>query len=555
MDGLPTHETHLRDHKSLRKVEGSSADFDEFALDCVCFANGSGGVLLVGIESRAVDPPADQRIGPQTLNNIRRRVGELTRNVQVNPRIATAANGGEYIIVEVPRASGVASTSDGRYRIRVGDTCQPIVGDDVLRLITDRPVVPWEMLTTAGVARDQLDAQKIAAWCGDIRSSDRVKDAVKEKNDRELLVHYRLSDEGFATNLGILLLGKPRDRARLSTAPVVQAIKYDDRGAKVGKFVWDDHELSPVELVDAVWSAIPDFRESYEVESGLFRTTVPAFDEVVVRELLVNALVHRPYTQGGEIFLNIRPTELEIVNPGRLPIGVTPQNILHAHLRRNDGLARVFHDLRLMEREGSGMDAVFEKLLTSGRTAPQVAEGVDSVHVTVSRRVLEPRVIQLLSRVDRDHQLRRRSRIVLGLVAQSDEGLSATELAERLELGGTAELRDWLAELIEAKLIAQSGRTRGTRYFVPPALFRDAGVSPRTTLARVQPHRLRSLALEDLDRFPNSSITEMHQRIGKEVRMRALRDALNALIEAGDVAFAGERRWRRYRLADKDVGA
>jgi ATP-dependent DNA helicase RecG len=555
MDGLPTHETHLRDHKSLRKVEGSSADFDEFALDCVCFANGSGGVLLVGIESRAVDPPADQRIGPQTLDNIRRRVGELTRNVQVNPRIATAANGGEYIIVEVPRASGVASTSDGRYRIRVGDTCQPVVGDDVLRLITDRPVVPWEMLTTARVARDQLDAQKIAAWCGDIRSSDRVKDAVKEKNDRELLVHYRLCDEGFATNLGILLLGKSRDRARLSTAPVVQAIKYDDRGAKVGKFVWDDHELSPVELVDAVWSAIPDFRESYEVESGLFRTTVPAFDEVVVRELLVNALVHRPYTQGGEIFLNIRPTELEIVNPGRLPIGVTPQNILHAHLRRNDGLARVFHDLRLMEREGSGMDAVFEKLLTSGRTAPQVAEGVDSVHVTVSRRVLEPRVIQLLSRVDRDHQLRRRSRIVLGLVAQSDEGLSATELAERLELGGTAELRDWLAELIEAKLIAQSGRTRGTRYFVPPALFRDSGVSPRTTLARVQPHRLRSLALEDLDRFPNSSITEMHQRIGKEVRMRALRDALNALIEAGDVAFTGERRWRRYRLADKDVGA
>lgn len=555
MDRLPTHETHLRDHKSLRKVEGSSADFDEFALDCVCFANGSGGVLLVGIESRAVDPPAEQRIGPQTLDNIRRRVGELTRNVQVNPRIATAANGGEYIIVEVPRASGVASTSDGRYRIRVGDTCQPVVGDDVLRLITDRPVVPWEMLTTAGVARDQLDEEKIAAWCGDIRRSDRVKDAVKEKNDRELLVHYRLCDEGLATNLGILVLGKARDRARLSTAPVVQAIKYDDRGAKVGKFVWDDHELSPVELVDAVWSAIPDFRESYEVESGLFRTTVPAFDEVVVRELLVNALVHRPYTQGGEIFLNIRPTELEIVNSGRLPIGVTPQNILHAHLRRNDGLARVFHDLRLMEREGSGMDAVFEKLLTSGRTAPQVAEGADSVHVTVSRRVLEPRVIQLLVRVDRDHQLRRRSRIVLGLVAQSDEGLSATELAERLELGSTAELRDWLAELIEAKLIAQSGRTRGTRYFVPPALFRDSGVSPRTTLARVQPHRLRSLALEDLDRFPNSSITEMHQRIGKEVRMRALRDALNALIEAGDVAFTGERRWRRYRLADKDVGA
>jgi ATP-dependent DNA helicase RecG len=35
---------------------------------------------------------------------------------------------------------------------------------------------------------------------------------------------------------------------------------------------------------------------------------VPAFDEIVVRELLVNALVHRPYTQRGDIFLNLPRT-------------------------------------------------------------------------------------------------------------------------------------------------------------------------------------------------------------------------------------------------------
>lgn len=63
---------------------------------------------------------------------------------------------------------------------------------------------------------------------------------------------------------------------------------------KVAKWSWDDHELSPTEQVDAIWNEIPDFRESYELPDGMLRTKLPAYDELVVRELLVNALVHRP---------------------------------------------------------------------------------------------------------------------------------------------------------------------------------------------------------------------------------------------------------------------
>ena len=47
---------------------------------------------------------------------------------------------------------------------------------------------------------------------------------------------------------------------------------------------------------ESVWLEVPDFRERYELPDGLYRQSVPSFDEIVVRELLVNALVHRPYT-------------------------------------------------------------------------------------------------------------------------------------------------------------------------------------------------------------------------------------------------------------------
>jgi Predicted transcriptional regulator containing an HTH domain and an uncharacterized domain shared with the mammalian protein Schlafen len=534
------------ERKSLRYVTGLSADFPALAQDCVAFANGPGGHILVGIEDGQTEPSPDQRIDAGLLDRIRRRIGELTVNVQVLPEMRQHGNGGEYVDLLVSRSSGVASTSDGRYFLRVGDECRPIVGDDVLRLANERPAMPWETMTTLGVPRSSADTSKVARWMASIRASDRVKPSVKEKSTSEMLDHYGLARGDVLTNLGVLLLGTAADRAKLGTAPVVQAIKYDERGVKVSKHVWDDYTLSPLELVDAIWDEVPDFRESYELPDGMFRSKVPAFEEVVVRELVVNALVHRPYTQRGDIFLNLHPDRLEVVNPGRLPLGVTPRNILHASRRRNDGLARVFHDLKLMEREGSGFDLMYERLLASGRSAPVATEGVDSVHVVVSRRVIQPGVIRLIADADEKYQLTQRERIALAMLAQG-EGLSAAELAAKLELDELSAVKDWTGRLLELGLVLATGRTRATRYFVPPRLLLAAGLDRHTTLTRVQPHRLEALILEDLERFPESSISDIHRRVGSEIPSRSVKRAIDRLVAEGRVNAVGERRWRRYR--------
>ena len=542
-----TRESHHLDRKSLRLVTGTKADFDELAQACVCFANAAGGTLLIGIEDDAEAPPADQRVEPSLLDHIRKRVGELTVNVQVVPEVKRDENGGEYIALTIPRATGVASTSDGRYFLRVGDTCQPIVGDDVMRLANERPATPWEEMTSLRVPRADADAAKVECLCSGLRASDRVKPSVKEKTDDELLTHYGLAKGDVLTNLGVLLVGDRNARASLGSAPIVQAIKYDEREVKVAKWSWDDRTQSPIELIDAIWSEVSDFRESYELPDGMLRTKLPAYDELVVRELLVNAFVHRPYTQRGDIYLNLYPDRLEVVNPGRLPIGVTPQNILHESRRRNDGLAHIFHDLKLMEREGSGIDLLFERLLATGRKVPTITEGTDSVHVTIPRRVVQPGVIKLLVEADKRYQLTQRERITFALVAQT-ESLSAAELAEELELADANALRPWLGRLLDWGLIEQTGRTSATRYFVPPALLREAGLDALTTLTRVQPHRLRALILEDLERFPDSSKSDIWRRVGPEIPERTFRRAIEELVEAGEVVTEGEKRWRRYRL-------
>jgi ATP-dependent DNA helicase RecG len=249
---------------------------------------------------------------------------------------------------------------------------------------------------------------------------------------------------------------------------------------------------------------------------GCTARTFRPYDEIVVRELLVNALVHRPYTQRGDVFLNLHPDRLEVVNPGPLPLGVTPANVLHTTVRRNEHLARLFHDLKLMEREGSGFDKIYEVLLSQGRPVPEAREHHDRVEVTVRRRILKPRVIDFIAKADQAFQLTQRERIALGLLAQH-EALTARELAHSLELPSVDALQPWLKRLIDWNLVQSTGRTQATRYFIDPEVLRSLDFASTTTLKRIEPHRLAALLLEDVARYPRSKLGEIHVRIGPEI--------------------------------------
>ena len=118
------------DRKSLRTVTGKNPAWAELALDCVAFANAQGGRLLIGIEDGFDAPPPGQIIPPGLTEAVVKRLRELTVNVGLAANITSAANGAESLTLLVARAHGVASTSDGRYAIRIGDECKPVVGDD-----------------------------------------------------------------------------------------------------------------------------------------------------------------------------------------------------------------------------------------------------------------------------------------------------------------------------------------------------------------------------------------------------------------------------------------
>jgi len=118
-----------------------------------------------------------------------------------------------------------------------------------------------------------------------------------------------------------------------------------------------------------------------------------------------------------------------------------------------------------------------------------------------------------------------------------------------LELQDVSAVTGWIGRLLDWEIIKKVGRTKGKRYFVDPTLVAKMEFPSQTTLARIEPHRLRALLLEDLQRHPGSALREIRGRIGSEIPEHQIRRQLNALAKEGRVSHEGEKRWRRYRSA------
>lgn len=541
-------ENTLFDKKSLKTVVGKNAKFSELAKDCVAFANAKGGHLHIGIEDEADLPPKEQKIDDSLLVTIDNRIKGSTQNVFVRSEKVIASNGAEYIDMTIfPAQSSIASTSDGKYYLRVGDTSSPLMPDDLMRLLNDKPSFIWETKITR-VHLEQADGEKKFKFINDIKNSTRVSDFVKQKTDNEIYETYQMCDEnGFLTNLGVLWLGSSMQRARISYTPVVQVIKYDVDGKKINKFLYDDYSLNPKEMLEKILDDVPDWKESYEVSDGLFRKTIPAYDPVVVRELIVNALVHRPYTTRGDIFINLYPNEMLIRNPGILPLGVTPENILSKSVQRNEHLSKVFYDLSLMEKEGSGYDIIFEKMLCAAKPVPEVIEDDDSVCVKVQRKFINEDLVQFMDKVASFYNLTQREKICVGIVAQNGS-ISTLDLAKKLAIKREDDLRSWTNGLIRNKLVQITGKTKGSIYSVTKETFKNVKYQTKTTLMPIEKYRIKELILQDLITYKTATFSEIRKRIGEEIPEKKVREQLQVLIEENKIEKVGDKKWAKYHL-------
>lgn len=536
------------ERKSLKLITSPKQDWESLARECVCFANSHGGTLLVGVENDGSVPP-DQRIPDSLPERVFKRIAELTMNVTLaSPVVEHNVRGGQFIRLKVLPSHSLACTTDGRYFARLSDYCKPVPPEGMMRLAAEKGAFVWELIETS-IPVQEADEGKMRRLLANLRVSDRIKASVKQRPDAELLAHYDLCRDGMMTNLGVLWIGRREQRAALSHSPIVQFIRYDEGGTKISKELWgDDYALNPREILEAL-TRLDVWQEGVEIPDGLFRARIPSYDVEAIRELVANALVHRMYTIRGDIFINLFSDRLEVHSPGPLPPSVTPQNILHVSERRNERLARLFHDLGLMEGEGTGYDRLYDLLLSTGRPVPEVEETSERVKVTIRGRSLDLQALRVVAAAESSVALRERERIALGLIARYGP-LTAAALASRLALRNTAEVHQWIERLLDLRFVQRRGKGSGTRYRVNAALLKASGYRTRTSLVTIEDYRLRELIGTDVEHYPESAISDIIERVGREIPRSRYRRLLAVLVREGELVLRGERRGARYSVAE-----
>ncbi|MCL2072356.1 MAG: putative DNA binding domain-containing protein [Marinilabiliaceae bacterium] len=539
-------ENQFRDKKSLQIIKAGR--FKELAAECVCFANAHGGIIAIGVEDKTGEPPKNQKIEQKTVNDTLERLRGLTFSVSLSvSKILTHDNGGEFFeIIVSPSKKIIATTSDGKIFIRAADKCYPVHGEDIQRIVSEKDAFQWELITR-NIDLHSIPPKNVEQFVSKVRQSDRVKVTVKEKSDIEVLEHYNLVENRQLTNLGILWLGTASQRARLAYPITVQYIVYNANNEKVRKYIWDDYSLNPEELIYAIEKEAIELSYFYELPDGMFRKQVRHYPKEVLRELIVNAFAHKSYLISADIFIEVYPDRMTITSPGSLPMGVTKDNILHEKNRRNTHLIKIFHDLKLMEAEGSGYDMIYEKLIVDAKELPEIESDFNKVAVSVKSKIVDIDALYLINYIIRHFQLNGREEIFVGIVAQYKK-IFATELIKILQLTEEERLRSWYTRLRDMQIIKTYGIKKGTAFIINPILLADSKLNIRPTLKTIEPHRLIALIVEDLKIHPRSKSSEIQQRI-EDIPIEEIRRALIKMEKDGLIKSNGGKRYKLYLLA------
>ncbi len=95
---------------------------------------------------------------------------------------------------------------------------------------------------------------------------------------------------------------------------------------------------------------------------GIYRQDIYEIPPEAIRELIINAAVHRSYLDHGNIQVAVYDNRLEITSPGKLPMGQTLERMKEGYSQiRNEALAYAFSYMNLIEHWGSGIPKIIGK--------------------------------------------------------------------------------------------------------------------------------------------------------------------------------------------------
>jgi len=193
--------------------------------------------------------------------------------------------------------------------------------------------------------------------------------------------------------------------------------------------------------------------------SGIAEGVVEALPRGVVREALVNGIMHRDWERPDPILADHAGDELIVFSPGKFLEGITEHTVLTAPSRtRNRHLGDVLRSLRIAEREGTGVDRMFIELIRLGHRPPTFTERDDGVRVTLQGGEPVPAILRVHATLP--EALRRSARTAVALhLLRARPSFTAAELAHAAQ-EEESELLAFIDAAVAEGLLTRTARAR-----------------------------------------------------------------------------------------------
>jgi ATP-dependent DNA helicase RecG len=371
-----------------------STQIDRSVMESVCaFANEpglGGGYLLLGV---ARDPHDlfSNAYGVEGVTNPDKLQSDLASqcassfNRPVRPRISVETlNGKVVLVVYVPESAATdkpiylssLGLPRGAYR-RIGPTDQEGTEDDLIALYAGHQMDTFDAAVLPDADLDDIDPNALQ----DYRQQRRHINPSAEEllwSDEELLralgCAQRVKGHLLPTVAGILLFGTVQALRRCFPMMRIDYIRVLGR-----QWVENpDHRFDTLEIRAPLFTAIrratnavrDELLQSFSLPEGaLASESEPALPLRVIREAIVNAVMHRSYRIHGAIQIIRYANRLEIRNPGH-SIKAEEQLGEPGSETRNPRLAAVLHEVNIAETKGSGIRAMRELMLANDLLPP-----------------------------------------------------------------------------------------------------------------------------------------------------------------------------------------
>ncbi|WP_341831324.1 ATP-binding protein [Sphingobacterium thalpophilum] len=354
-------------------------NWHEEYLKWVCgFANAQGGVIYIGKDDNGnvVGLEDYKKLMDDIPNKIRNAMG-ITVEVNLHEEA------GKHFIEIVTHPYSVPISLRGRYYYRSGSTKQELTGASLNEFLLKKSGKTWDDVIEPRATFDDIDENTFSAFLKMSEEKGRMPETIG-LTIRQILDKLLLTESGQLKRVAIILFGKN------------PAKFYPNTFVKIGRFRENDilfHDVAEGNLITLLREVTNQLNHKYLTQKihfeGLYRIETGEYPTPAIREMLLNALIHRNY-MGAMTQIRVYDDNINVWNDGTLPAGISSEALKRPHRSnpRNPIIADVCFKGGLIDSWGSGTIKIIDTCKQAELPEPELIEQDGGFSVTLFKNKL-----------------------------------------------------------------------------------------------------------------------------------------------------------------------